>query len=117
MNLRHFSLAKKLSMKSDYCHKIGAVIVNKRGKPEGVGFNNPKKTHPLSGNPFKTLHAELSAILNAGEDCFGCDIYIYRQLKSGQPANAKPCKFCLEMIRKVGIVNIYYTDEGDFKQL
>lgn len=117
MNLRHFDLARKLSFKSDYHHKIGAVVVNKRGKPEGLGFNNPKKTHPMSGNPFKTLHAELSAILNAGDDCHGCDIYIYRELKDGKPANAKPCRFCLEMLKMSGIINIYYTDNGEYKKL
>lgn len=117
MEQRHFNLARKLSFKSDYHHKMGAVIVDKKGKVEGVGFNNPKKTHPFSNNTWRTLHAEVSAILNAGEDCVGCDIYIYRELKSGEPANAKPCRFCMELIQKAGIVNVYYSDEGGFKKL
>ena len=113
--IKFFEIAKRLSKKSTYCHQLGAVIV-KKNRIVGLGFNNPKKTHPRSTNLFKTVHAELAAVLSAGEEVYGADIYIYREHKSGLPANSKPCKFCQKLLEEVGIKNVHYTDEGQFKK-
>lgn len=116
MKMRFFEIAKKLSEKADYQHKLGAVVVDKN-KPIGFGFNKPSKTHPRSNHPFGRVHAELDAILNAGLDCKGASIYIYREHKDGTPAEAKPCKYCQVLLNSVGIKRIFYTSEGTFKEL
>jgi len=115
MKTNFFELAKKLSYKSDYPpHKLGAVVV-RRNAILGIGFNKTK-THPKAKTRFKTIHAEMAAILNTQtEDLTGCSIYVYRETKDGKPALAKPCEYCLELIRQVGIKHIYYSDTDGFK--
>lgn len=114
MKEKFFNLARKLSYKSDYhSHRLGAVIV-RNGDIVGVGFNK-RKTHPLSKTRFNNIHAELSAVLNSGqESLYGCDIYVYRETKLGQPAMARPCAHCAEMLRQLSISNVYYTTDIGF---
>jgi deoxycytidylate deaminase len=114
VKLKYFCIAKKLAEKSSYHHKLGAVVVFKN-KIIGLGFNKPSKTHTRANTPFNTIHAELDAILQAGDQCRNAEIYVYREYKNGSPANAKPCKYCEELIRLVGIKKVYYTDEGKYK--
>lgn len=113
---RFFNKAKELSFLSKYHHKIGAVVV-KKGKDVGRGVNNPFKTHPQSTNPFKTVHAELDAILSVVDknDLIGATIYVYRQHKNGQPACSKPCPHCEELIRRSGIRRVCYTANGHYE--
>lgn len=114
MKPRFFEIAKKLSRKSTYWHKLGAVIVYKN-RLIGLGFNNPSKTHTRSNNFYKTIHAELSAIINAGQDSLeGCEIYVYREHADGSPALSKPCKCCRQIIESVGIKKIHYTTNNGF---
>lgn len=116
MKSRFFNLAKKLSYKSDYqSHRLGAVIV-KGNEIIGVGFNK-KKTHPLSETRFNNIHAELSAVLNAGiESLHNCSIYVYRETKQGQPAMARPCEHCMKMLKNLSISKVFYTTENGFKE-
>lgn len=109
MKTKYFNLAKKLSYKSDYlAHQLGAVIV--RGNELiGIGFNK-RKTHPLSKTRFNNIHAELSAIINSGEENLnGATIYVYRETKDGELAASRPCVHCLQLLRNVNIRKVYYT--------
>jgi deoxycytidylate deaminase len=116
MKMKFFKLAKVLSEKSSYCHKLGAVVV-KKNKVIGTGYNKPNKTHPKSNNSFKTVHAELDAILKVNaEELNGATIYVYRETKDGLPANAKCCKYCRELLKMVGIKKICYTSDKSFKE-
>lgn len=109
MKMKFFLLAKQLAKKSLYHHQIGAVVV-KKNKPIGLGWNKPHKTHPLSRNAFKTVHAELDAILGLSRDELrGADVYVYREYKSGAPATSRPCTHCKELLRSVGIKNVFFT--------
>lgn len=110
-----FNLAKKLSYKSDYPpHKLGAVIV-KSSSIIGIGFNKTR-THPKARTRYKTIHAEMAAVLNSGlEDLSGCSIYVYRETKDGKLGLARPCVHCIEMLKQVGIKHVYYTDVEGFK--
>ena len=113
---RLFDIARSMSKKSKYCHQLGAVIA-KKNKVMSVGFNNPYKTHPRSNNRFKTIHAELDAILGlAKEDLVGSTIYVYREHKDGSPANSKPCQYCQMLIKQAGIKKVCYTDDGKYKE-
>lgn len=115
MKYRFFQIAKRLSYKSDYAaHRLGCVIVNGT-TIKGLGFNK-NRTHPKSNNQWKTTHAELSAILNAGtENLYGCEAYIYRETKNGNIAMARPCSFCTQLLRSVGINKIHYSDYNGYK--
>jgi tRNA(Arg) A34 adenosine deaminase TadA len=114
MKVKYFAIAKKLSNKVSYHHKIGAVVVWKN-RPIGMGWNDPFKTSPRSNNPYFTIHAELRAIINAG-DCKGADIYIFREFKDGTLANSKPCMFCQQLLKEAGIKNVYYTSNGGYEK-
>ena len=116
MKLKFFDIARRLSKKSTYCHRLGAVVV-KKNRIIGMGFNKPFKTHPKSGNRFKTVHAELDAILGIdAEELKGSTVYVYRETKDGLPANARCCKHCEEMLKLVGVKKICYTIDKTYKE-
>lgn len=113
MKLKFFDLAKKLSTRSDHRHKLGAVIVRKN-RIISFGWNETK-THSKSNHPWKALHAETSAIIYANpKELIGSEIYIYRELKDGTPADSRPCEFCMKLIRQVGIETIYFSKDGNY---
>lgn len=113
---KFFDMARRLSKKSDYFHQLGAVIV-KKNDVLGFGYNKPHKTHPRSNNRFKTIHAELDAIIGLSkDDLYGATIYVYREHANGSPANSKPCQYCQMLIKEAGIKKVCYTDNGEFKE-
>lgn len=112
---RFFKLAQKVSKLSTHTsHKMAAVIVYK-GKVQSFGINK-LSTHPKAQTPFKTIHAEFHAILNARrEDFSGHEIYIYRETKGqGKIATAKPCKYCYNLIKSLSFKEIHYSDYKGF---
>jgi|TARA_B100001964_G_scaffold211099_1_gene246081 deoxycytidylate deaminase len=119
---KFFIAAKAVSMNSNgvgggrKAFRLGAVLVNKNSIIS-VG-NNSYKTHPLlkyrTEWPF--LHAEQHAIIRRGLDnCEGLDLYVVRILKNLNYAISYPCDVCKQLIKDVGIRNVYYIDEnGEF---
>jgi len=109
LNRGYFRLAKNVSKESTYRIRLGAVLVNK--KPISVGFNK-NKTHPTFTVSEKVggIHAEISAIINAGRyDLKGTSIYVYREYSGGFPANSRPCIFCRAELKSRGVKWMYYT--------
>lgn len=107
---RFFKLAQCVSKNSDHhTHKIGAVVTYKN-EIISVGVNKIK-THPKSPHPYFSLHAEMHAIFNSKGK--GDTIYIYRETKDGKLALAKPCKYCLELIKKNKIKKVCFTGNGE----
>ena len=100
-------------------YRLGSVLVNKNAIIS-VG-NNSYKTHPLLKHrtewPF--LHAEQHAIIRRGLDnCEGLDLYVVRILKNFNYAISYPCDVCKQLIKEVGIRNVYYIDvKGDFAKV
>lgn len=114
MNIKFFDLAKKISKLSDHRnHKLGSVIV--RGSKIISVATNKVKTHPKSTHPYFSLHCEMAAILLAKQDLHGCEIYVYRETKSGIPAMARPCVYCLPFIKESGIKQVHYSVNGNYK--
>jgi len=116
MKLKYFKLAKKMSKFSTHSqHQLGAVIVRKT-QIVGLGFNQIK-THSKSPHPYKSIHAEFSAILNSGEsDLKNHDIYIYREKKDGTLGDSFPCTVCLKMLTDLNIGNIFYIKNNQFEK-
>jgi deoxycytidylate deaminase len=116
MKMRFFDLAKKMARKSDHPqHKIGGAVT-RGSKVVSLGFNKCK-THPRSNHIFRATHCELDCILGLKEEELnGASIYLYRENKSGTIAMSRPCRWCYELLRNVGIKKIYYTDYGSFKE-
>lgn len=121
-----FSLAKRASTFSDSApYKIGCVVAYKN-KVLSIGYNT-SKTHPLqmefnrergvSPQYPSRLHAEIHALSKIKDMDIPWEkvkVYIYRGHKNGAPANARPCHACMQMMKSLGIRNIFYTQDGSY---
>lgn len=97
---------------------LGCAIMIQGKKIISTGANIQTKTHPYihyNGSFFnRGIHAELSAIFRVKnkENLEGATIYIYRQTKNGDFANARPCPMCFELIKKYGFKKMVYTTDS-----
>lgn len=112
---RPFTLAKRASTLAVHeAFKVGAVIVQ-GNRIISLGWNDQHKTHPgikrYGGNALQTLHAEAMAILRARHkaNLKGAKMYVYRAIKDGTLANARPCATCQNIMKAFGINRMYYT--------
>lgn len=104
-----WAFVAKESNKSPLKFKIGAAIVDKKGRILVVGHNTTK-SHPVYGSkyPFMTMHSEGNCLYNAkklGIDVAGKTMIIYR--RGG--LNSKPCKDCQVLLKKNKIKYVIYT--------
>jgi deoxycytidylate deaminase len=110
LNIGYFRLARSLSLQSLHRVQVGAVVA--KSKPISASCNIIK-THPKYANPYGSyigsLHAEIRAIILSGQSLKGASIFVYRELKSGVPALARPCNLCMTVIEESGIKKVYYT--------
>ena len=101
--------AIQMSSLSPMKFKLGAVIVDKKGRILGKGYNSAK-THPLGSKAdFKTLHAEIAALydcLKHHREVRGSSIIVYR--RGGRIS--KPCPCCEATLNRFGVKKIVYTN-------
>jgi len=123
-----FRLARECSLKSDYksgCSsaRVGCII-SYRGAVLAKGFNSDK-THTTqakynkwrykdNGNNYlpQKLHSEIMALEKIkflDIDFSKIHVYVYRELKNGTRAMARPCPSCLAAIKAMNIKHIHYT--------
>ena len=104
-------MAAKAAKRSTFeQHRLGAVVV-KGSRILSTGFNE------LSYNGITrrgTTHAEEAAItklLKAKRfsDLVGSDLYVLRFTKAGRIGLSYPCDRCWNLIRSVGIRNVFFT--------
>ena len=108
------SVARYFATKSSARNTHGAVIV-KGGRVVGTGYNR-NRNHPRSVSPehIKTdcsVHAEDSAIRDAGYDVKNAVIYIARVNKNGEDRDSMPCPRCMDLITDSGIKRIIHTTQ------
>jgi deoxycytidylate deaminase len=100
------------ALKSTHKQKHGAVVF-KGKKIYSTGFNHPfrsiKSVKPNSQKWRTSVHAEVSAILNAKRDVSGYDMLVVRINDKGQFMLSKPCINCLNYLDYCDIRNIYYS--------
>jgi deoxycytidylate deaminase len=115
MKNKFFIAAKKLAGKSTHHqHKLGCVIVSKN-KIVSFGFNQIK-THSRSPHHYNMIHAEVDAVLgNSYDELKGTEAYIYRETKTGSLAMSRPCPYCYEMLKTMGVKAIHYTVNEGYK--
>lgn len=98
-------------------HKVGAVILDRKGNLLSTGFNSYTKSHPRqylynkNFNPTKIfIHAEIDALVR----CRGIPhtLVISRIGKDGKVRLAKPCKGCYNAIKDVKIQRVFYTNDN-----
>lgn len=104
---RFLSLAKEVSTWSkDPSTRVGCVLV-KDGKVQGMGFNGFPRGVEDTPERYKdrdikypmAVHAEVNAILQAGSNAAGCDMYIYPGF--GLPPS---CPDCAGIAIQAGII-------------
>lgn len=100
-------------------YEIIATCFDRKGRVLGTGVNSYTKTHPLmqyfaekAGESAEKIfqHAELVAILASQKKSIH-SILVQRFKLNGEPALAKPCKTCQEMLKAFGVNQIRYTTE------
>jgi len=97
---------------SDFKIKLGTIIY-KNTTIISKGHNYKEKSvRSITKNfiewPF-SIHAEVSAIINAKQDLKGCSIIVVRINNRNQLLLAKPCKYCRAYLEYVGIKKIWYS--------
>lgn len=113
MNIPYnFHYAKIVRSLSEHKTPMGAAIF-RHNKLVALGCNI-QKTHTKFPHLY-SIHAEIKAILSAQTDIRGCDIYVYRELRDGTIALAKPCETCLQTIIEAGIRRVYYTVQNGYE--
>ena len=101
------ALAITQAKKSTYRYRLGSVVLN-HNVIVGKGHNT-KSTHPLANTPYKTVHAEFSAILNSQSKDIDV-LYVCRIKRNNECSISKPCNDCMMVIRSTGIKYIWYTE-------
>jgi len=137
MNIsKFFSLAKNASKFSDFgaskARHMGCVFVHKN-KVISVGWNTEKE-HPVqkkynvergfdSSCCKNSLHAEMYALVRCQDleiDWSKVNVFVYRELANGSPANSKPCEACQKAMFDKGIKkeNIFYISSiGEYHRM
>jgi deoxycytidylate deaminase len=96
---------------------LSCTAFDRKGRVISHGENQYNKSHPLqkhfsikAGESEKKhcLHAELSAILRAGDKQID-SLFVQRFASDGTYALAKPCKSCQAAIKAYGIRLVRYT--------
>lgn len=115
---RHKALAISQTAGANSQTFMLAAILAKGKKILSIGHNT-SKTHPKSYHPYKSIHAELSAILKANDDLEGSTIYVARTSRNIRKIGmAKPCRYCMEMLMDVGVQKVWYTTScGSWKEI
>lgn len=93
-------------------YRLAAVLFDRRNRIISCKANS-YKTHPkaLSFGRYPYLHAECHTILSAGMDnCKRHNLLVVRVDSRGNLTMAKPCPSCTELIKHVGIKDVFYSD-------
>ena len=124
---KFFEVARCVSQLSDFSRtKVGCIVVD--GKRILSSGYNSNKTNPTQQryNYYRNIdvrfpakvHAEVSALnslIGKKEIDFSrLKVFVYRELKDGTPACARPCASCIRLIRDLGISKIFYTTRDGF---
>lgn len=90
--------------------RMAAMVYRSGGFMESWGVNK-RKTHPRSNNKWRTIHAELDAILGVNQQHLkGTSILVLRLTKTNLLATSRPCDYCMILLQEVGIHEVYYVD-------
>lgn len=102
--------------------KVGAIVLDKKGRILASAFNDEKKSHPTqafyakkASSPLRIyLHAEIAALVRCRKNPY--KIIIARISKKGELGLARPCAACMLAIEESGIREIVYSSkEGWWK--
>lgn len=128
-DLTFFNVAREISFLSDYRKaRLGAVVVE--GKHIVSTGHNSNKTNPTQAryNSYRRIgpeymprvHAEVSALnslIGKKEIDFSrLKVFVYRELKDGTRAMARPCPSCMALMKDLGIRKVFYSTPDGFAE-
>jgi len=91
-----------------YSHKVGAAVFI-GSRLISIGYNQ-KKSHPRN-QAIWSRHAEFDSLIHLmGEDSSKAILFVARLTRSNKISCAKPCPTCCELITKLGIRRVFYTN-------
>jgi deoxycytidylate deaminase len=109
---RLLSLAVEEAKKSTHKHLVGCVVFQK-GRIISKGHNYPQKSIKHFKGIYQrypqSVHAEVSAIINAKTDLVGTSLLVVRINKKNQFMMSKPCEHCQMYLEYVGIKKYWYS--------
>lgn len=110
------SILRKLRSFSNHPqHQVSSIIV-RGNRIFSTGFNKVQ-THTQSKSYDNMLHAEVSALIGLDyKTTRGATIYVFREKKTGQLGNSRPCPACQMAIREAGIKRVVYSHEDGWKE-
>lgn len=91
--------------------QTGASLV-KHNRVISIGWSHVGETK-WAQTPWST-HAEAHAVHRAGYNVKGCDLYIATRSRKGNIAYSRPCESCSTLLKRLGLVNIVYTDRDEW---
>jgi hypothetical protein len=100
--------------KNQRCFHV-AGIYDKYDRLISVGFNQLKTHGAIKKYNYynrASLHAELSASLRGGQDNYKKHTMLVLRYNMNDVLDySRPCAGCLDLLRKVGIDTVFYTDK------
>lgn len=103
------------------CRHFTFILDGRRIVARGT---NSRKTHPAnlhyayvnrnmdSISGLVGTHSEMRAILDLGpENCRGLTLLNVRIDRNGRVRQSRPCRGCMDMIRKIGFRDVFHTDD------
>ena len=108
-------IAIKVANESKFRRARVGAIVAKGERILSSGYNHIGNNSVVYGRPYpESVHAEVAAITKLLreqrlEDLVGATIYVTRIDRGGRVRMAKPCNYCMELIKSVGIRKVVYT--------
>ena len=115
------NIAINIALESNQNFKLGCIIV-KNGKVVCKNCNDERSR--LNGKNFVCIHAEINCIHNLLKyeknyrKLKNYTILVIRVGKDNEGnivlRNAKPCKYCTESIKKVGLKKIIYSNDDGY---
>ncbi len=103
-------IALRQALNSQCRYKMGAVLAS--GSRIFAAAPNKRRNSPTIDFRHSTFHAE-EAVVRKVRRTSGREIYVARVDASAHPALARPCRRCLTMLARAGIVRAYYTVSSD----
>lgn len=78
-----------------------------------IGRNYKNKTSPHSPNEYKTIHAELDALLGVDrKNLIGSSMLVIRIGAKDNLTMSKPCIHCQHLIKNAGIKTLFYSNQN-----
>ena len=125
-----FRLARECSFLSDYSGnaRIGCIIVYKHCVLAKGSNSDKTHTEQAKYNKWRyknrsnkylpdKIHSEINCLRKIKYldiDFSKVHVYVYRELRDGSMAMARPCPACMAAIKKMGIIHVHYTTPDGF---